>query len=243
MAAEKAAVPVRTQVASEASEPAVEPVKDRQYVEEDESSNQENHRHVEHLSLLVPKPEARSRMKEFQGTPPVRYYCNGTALGHQALSPNLLGRISLIDEKDKDILAAMMGAGRATFGEIGNQVGLAASSVHDRVRKLEQRGVIKGYGPHLDPTKLDLKMLAFVRVVTNRTCRALSQDLQGWQEIEELHAVAGEECVLLKVRAADPEQMEDFLDRLRSVPGVERTQSTIVLRTLWEHPAGTTRRA
>ena len=145
----------------------------------------------------------------------------------------------MIDEKDREILALLQKDGRATYGEIGSSVGLAASSVHDRVRKMEARGVIVGFGPRLDPAKLGLGLTAFVSLLTNKSCSTVASQLQGWPEIVEYHSVAGEECALLKVRVADTMGLENVLERLRAMPEVERTRSTIVLRSRWEegdHP-------
>src|SRR5947209_3905249 len=124
--------------------------------------------------------------------------------------------------------------GRATYGEIGATVGLAASSVHDRVRKLEARGVIVGYGPRLDAGKLGLGLTAFVSLITNESCGTIAPLLRDWPEIVEYHSVAGEECALLKVRTAGTEGLERVLERLRAMPEVQRTRSTIVLRSRWE---------
>jgi Lrp/AsnC family leucine-responsive transcriptional regulator len=140
----------------------------------------------------------------------------------------------MIDEKDWEILETMQRDGRATYGEIGRHVGLAPSSVHDRVRKLEQKGVIKGYGPRLDPGKLGLGLLAFVSVQTRDSCTGVAELVRGWREVEECHGVAGEDCSILKVRTADAAELHDLLERVRAVPGVERTRSTIVLKTYWD---------
>ena len=140
----------------------------------------------------------------------------------------------MIDEKDLEIIEVMQRDGRGTYADIGKAVGLAPSSVHERVRKLEQRGVITGYGPRIDPAKLGLKLLAFVSLVSSETCSNLAERLRGWPEIEEFHSVAGEECAIVKVRTEDTSSLEDLLERFRAIPGVERTRSTIVLRTRWE---------
>jgi Lrp/AsnC family leucine-responsive transcriptional regulator len=140
----------------------------------------------------------------------------------------------VIDEKDWEILELIQRDGRATYGDIGRHVGLAASSVHDRVRKLEQKGVIKGFGPRIDPGKLGLGLLALVSVQTKDSCSSVAEHVRGWREIEECHGVAGEDCTILKVRTADAESLHDLLERLRAVPGVERTRSTIVLKTYWD---------
>ena len=125
--------------------------------------------------------------------------------------------------------------GRATYAEIGATVGLAASSVHERVRKLEARGIITGYGPRIDHTQLGLTLTAFgepghQRVVQHTGANDPQLAGGGWN----ITSVAGDECAVLKVRTADPEGLQSVLERLRDIPGVERTRSTVVLRTRWE---------
>jgi Lrp/AsnC family transcriptional regulator, leucine-responsive regulatory protein len=142
--------------------------------------------------------------------------------------------MTTLDEKDREILECMQRNGRATYAEIGAAVGLAASSVHERVRKLEARGIITGYGPRIDHAQLGLKLTAFVSLVTNVSCSILAPMIRDWPEVVEYHTVAGDECAVLKVRTADPEGLQSLLERLRDIPGVERTRSTVVLRTRWE---------
>jgi Lrp/AsnC family transcriptional regulator, leucine-responsive regulatory protein len=140
----------------------------------------------------------------------------------------------MTDEKDREILEKMQEDGRATYSQIGAAVGLAASSVHDRVRKMETRGIITGYGPRINHARLGLKLTAFVSLITSASCGTIAPLVCGWPEIVEYHSVAGEECAILKVRTEDPEALELLLERLRAVPGVLRTRSTVVLRSRWE---------
>ena len=111
---------------------------------------------------------------------------------------------------------------------------MAASAVIERVRKLEERGIIRGYATDLDPKALDLGLLAFVFVrTTDRGSPATAELLAAVPGVLEVHDVAGEDCYLVKVRAADT---EDLYQRLREtfsrVPSVLSTRTTIVLKTL-----------
>jgi Lrp/AsnC family leucine-responsive transcriptional regulator len=103
--------------------------------------------------------------------------------------------------------------------------------VHERVRKLESRGIIKGFGPRLDPERMGYGLRAFITVVYSTACSHFADRIADWPEIEECHGVAGDECVILKVRTADTHSLSDLLERLRSIPGVERTRTSIILTT------------
>ena len=117
---------------------------------------------------------------------------------------------------------------------------MAPSAVLDRIRKLEERGVVKGYGVQLDGQSVGLGLLAFVFVRTddmtgeNKVTRALS----GIPEVLELHHVAGEDCFLVKVRAANTEALGRLLrEKFGTIKGVRTTRTTIVLRTSKETTA------
>ncbi|HVL69202.1 MAG TPA: Lrp/AsnC family transcriptional regulator [Vicinamibacterales bacterium] len=117
--------------------------------------------------------------------------------------------------------------------------GLAPSAVLERIRKLEARGVIRGYAALVDPAVFDQGMLAFVAV---RSAEAPSDDsvarqLSELPEVLEVHHVAGDDCYLLKVRTRDPEQLGSLLrTRIGRIPGVRSTRTTIVLETVKETP-------
>jgi DNA-binding Lrp family transcriptional regulator len=142
----------------------------------------------------------------------------------------------MIDQKDSQLLGALQKNARSTYAELAEQVGLSQSSVYERLRKLEARGVITGYRAAVSPEALGLHVTAFVSVITNGSCALLARDVEGFPEIEEFHSVAGETCALLKVRTRSTAALQDLLDRLRSMENVERTNTTIVLQTRFERP-------
>jgi Lrp/AsnC family transcriptional regulator, leucine-responsive regulatory protein len=116
-------------------------------------------------------------------------------------------------------------------------VGMAPSAVLERVRKLEERGVIRGYEARLDPRALDLGLLAFVLVRTNERVGNQESETQltALPEVQEVHHVAGEDCFLLKVRAANTDALAELLrDRIGGIPSVRSTRTTIVLQTVKE---------
>ena len=141
-----------------------------------------------------------------------------------------------MDDRDKHILALLQENGRATLGEIAERVGLASSSVHDRVRKLEQSGVIRGYRAEIDPEAVGLFVTALVSVMPldPRQPDDLPDRVLEFPEVEDCHSVAGPENYILKVRTRTTNDLEDLLRRLREKAGVQ-TRTTIVLSTSFEH--------
>jgi Lrp/AsnC family leucine-responsive transcriptional regulator len=142
-----------------------------------------------------------------------------------------------LDPTDIHILQLLQDNARIPQAEIARVVGLAPSAVLERLRKLEGRGVIRGYSARIDPKALDQRLLAFVAVrTTDRPGEALvGQTMAAVPEVLEVHHVAGDDCLLLKVRARDPEHLSQILrDRLGRVDGVRSTRTTIVLESIKE---------
>jgi len=138
---------------------------------------------------------------------------------------------------DLQIVGLLQHNARIPQAEIARIVGLVPSAVLERVRKLEARGVIRGYAALLDPRALDQRLLAFVAVrTTDRPGEArVARALAGVPEVLEIHHVAGDDCLLLKVRASDPEHLSRILrDRLGAVDGIRSTRTTIVLESIKE---------
>jgi Lrp/AsnC family leucine-responsive transcriptional regulator len=145
----------------------------------------------------------------------------------------------MLDPVDRQILALLQDNARIPQAEIARTVGLAPSAVLERLRKLEARGVVRDYVTVLDPRALDQRLLAFVAVrTTDRPGEArVSDTLAAIPEVLEAHQVAGDDCLLLKIRARDPEHLSRILrERIGSVDGVRSTRTTIVLETIKESP-------
>jgi Lrp/AsnC family leucine-responsive transcriptional regulator len=145
----------------------------------------------------------------------------------------------MIDETDAAILDLLQENARIAQAEVARVVGLAPSAVLERIRKLEARGVIKGYAALVDPHALEQSMLAFVAVRSEEAIgdNSVALALAKCPEVLELHHVAGDDCYLLKVRARDAEHVGQLLrHRFGRIPGVRSTRTTIVLETVKETP-------
>ena len=141
-----------------------------------------------------------------------------------------------LDELDLRLLDALQRNARSTFAELGALIGLKAPAVHDRVKRLESRGFVRGYAAQLDSRLLGLELAAFVSCYTTPETRYedFTQALSQLPEVSEIHSVAGEESFVLKVMTRSTAHLDDLLSRLKSVPGMARTKTTIVLSTPFE---------
>ncbi len=137
-----------------------------------------------------------------------------------------------IDETDRKILSALRDDSRIPFADLGKKVHLSAPAVFARVKKLESHGAIKKFTVELDPAKLDASMCAFIRIVLKGVSTAQTiEKLKRLREIEEAHHVAGEDCLILKVRTKGSLELNDLLETIKTVPGIERTITSVVLRS------------
>src|SRR5215475_14308530 len=145
----------------------------------------------------------------------------------------------MIDATDIGILKILQENARTSNAEIARQVGLAPSAVFERIRKLEDRGVIEGYGARLNPKVMGVPLLAFVFVrADDRRADETAARVAAIPEVLEVHDVAGEDCLLVKVRAADTEALGRLLrDRFGRIASITSTRTTIVLETVKESSA------
>jgi Lrp/AsnC family leucine-responsive transcriptional regulator len=143
----------------------------------------------------------------------------------------------MIDEIDRKILDLMQGNAKLSNAELAECVGLTISSVHERVKKLERKGVIKGYVAVVDADKMGKPLLAFLRltVASHEAARTSVKELcEKEPDILECHNVAGEDCYILKVRAEGPKQLERLLAAVRGSADANRSVTNIVLSTYKE---------
>lgn len=141
-----------------------------------------------------------------------------------------------VDQLDLQLLDALQRNGRSTFAELGEIVGLKAASVHERVKRLEARGFVRGYMARLDGRLLGLNLTAFVSCYTSAKTDYdnFNEAVSSLPEVCEVHSVAGEESFILKVMTRSTVELDDFLSRLKKIAGIERTKTTIVLSTPFE---------
>jgi Lrp/AsnC family leucine-responsive transcriptional regulator len=141
----------------------------------------------------------------------------------------------VLDDRDLDILAALQEDARATYADIGRRVGLSASSVHERVRKLEGAQVIRAYRADVDPEALGLFVTALIAVTPLDPTQPddLPDRVREFREIEDCFSVAGESNYVLKVRTKTTSDLEELIHRLRE-KGEVQTRTTIVLSVPFE---------
>lgn len=142
-----------------------------------------------------------------------------------------------LDTIDLKILSFLQPNSCLSNAELAKHLGMAPSAVLERVKKLEQKGVIEGYPTRISAAALDLKLLAFIFIKSSEGAGngQVAQQLAAIPEVLELHNIAGEDCYLVKIRARDPQSLAQLMrDKLRSIPGILSTKTTIVLETLKE---------
>lgn len=140
-----------------------------------------------------------------------------------------------MDETNRTILTLLASDGRLSYTELARQTGLSVSAVQQRVRRLEERGVIRGYGAVIDPVAAGLPLTAFVSIKPFDPAAPddAPDRLAHLTAIEACHSVAGDESYILKVRVPSPVALEDLLQAIRAAAGVS-TRTTIVLSTPYE---------
>jgi Lrp/AsnC family leucine-responsive transcriptional regulator len=141
-----------------------------------------------------------------------------------------------MDAVDRGLLQALRTNARAGWAELGRRVGLSGPSVQERVRRLEERGVITGYRTVLAPAEVGLGVSALIGIIQGDGVESedVAERLAGVSEVEDCWFVAGEENFVVKVRAGDVAALESVVAKLRRLPGVSRTRTTVVLSTRWE---------
>jgi Lrp/AsnC family transcriptional regulator, leucine-responsive regulatory protein len=141
-----------------------------------------------------------------------------------------------VEEIDRRILSLLAGDGRMTFTDLARQTGLSVSATHQRVRRLERRGLIRGYTAVINPADAGLPLTAFVSIKPFDPSAAddAPQRLAHLSAIEACHSVAGDENYILKVRVASPGDLENLLQEIRAAANVS-TRTTIVLSTPYEN--------
>jgi len=141
-----------------------------------------------------------------------------------------------VEEIDRKIVSLLSRDGRMSFTDLARQTGLSVSAAHQRVRRLERRGVIRGYAAVVDPADAGLPLTAFISIKPFDPAAPddAPDRLAHLGAIEACHSVAGEENYILKVRVGSPADLENLLQEIRAAASVS-TRTTIVLSTPYEN--------
>jgi Lrp/AsnC family leucine-responsive transcriptional regulator len=141
-----------------------------------------------------------------------------------------------VEEIDRAIVAALTADGRLSYTDLAEKVGLSVSAVHQRVRRLEQRGIIRGYAARVSYEALGLPLTAFVAIRPFDPSQPddAPQRLAHLAEIEACYSVAGDDSYLLLVRVSSPTELERLLQQIRSAANVT-TRTTVALSTPYEN--------
>src|SRR5437868_9626965 len=143
-----------------------------------------------------------------------------------------------MEEIDRRIVTLLAADGRMSFTDLARETGLSVSAVHQRVRRLEKRGVLRGYTALVDHDAIGLPLTAFVSIkpIDPAAPDDAPERLASLSAIEACHSVAGEESYILKVRVSSPLGLEELLQQIRAAANVP-TRTTVVLSTPYEHRA------
>lgn len=143
-----------------------------------------------------------------------------------------------MEEIDRRIVTLLAKDGRMSFTDLARETGLSVSAVHQRVRRLEKRGIVRGYTAVIDYDAIGLPLTAFVSIkpIDPAAPDDAPDRLSHLTGIEACHSVAGDESYILKVRVGSPYDLEDLLQQIRAAANVS-TRTTVVLSTPYEHRA------
>jgi Lrp/AsnC family leucine-responsive transcriptional regulator len=143
--------------------------------------------------------------------------------------------VTNLEPTDRAILRELAADGRCSFTDLAERVGLSVSAVHQRVRRLEQRGVVRGYAARLDGDEIGLPLTAFISLtpIDPAAPDDYPKRLEHLPQIEACYSVAGDASYLLRVRVASPTALEELLRQVREVAHVS-TRTTVVLSTPYE---------
>jgi len=141
----------------------------------------------------------------------------------------------MIDNIDREILNIIQQDARTSNADIARQVELAPSAVLERIRKLEERGVIRGYSTDIDPKVLGYGLTAIIAVRTSECGACVGEQLASIPEVQEVHEVAGDDCFYIKVRTRDTESLGALLrEKIKAVDNIVYTKTTVALKTFKE---------
>ncbi len=146
----------------------------------------------------------------------------------------------MIDDVDQQIIQLLQDNARLSNSAIAKEVGLTISTVHDRVKKLEKKGIIKGYVAIIDANLIDKPLTSFIRLMLGPSAsyseakKTIIELFKNEADILEAHGIAGEDCYLIKVKSANTKALENLIERIREKVQLVRSVTNIVLSTIKE---------
>jgi Lrp/AsnC family transcriptional regulator, leucine-responsive regulatory protein len=150
-------------------------------------------------------------------------------MNSRKIDVSTMNNMGKLDHKDMEIIEALQINARIPLAELGRSIGLSQPTISERVKRLEETGVIEGYGARINPRALNMGMMAIIRLKTNhehiKTCLKRFAEIPN---IVEVHRVTGEDCFVLKVLVEMPEHLETIVDR---IAGFGAVTTSVVLRS------------
>jgi Lrp/AsnC family leucine-responsive transcriptional regulator len=142
----------------------------------------------------------------------------------------------MIDEIDLNILDIIQKDGKISNAQLARRLKMAPSGILERVRKLEKKGILAGYEVRLNPTRLGLTVTAFIHILTtdNVGSTKIGEQLAEFEEIQEVHWIAGEYNYLVKTKLKDASDLRALLGKFGQIEGLSDTRTTLVLETVKE---------
>ncbi|WP_297421142.1 Lrp/AsnC family transcriptional regulator [Thermococcus sp.] len=136
-----------------------------------------------------------------------------------------------LDEVDKKILTILQKNSRTPLREISKEVGLAESTVYERIKKLKERGIIQKFTVMLDPESLGFNIMAFILIKSKAGMyTSVADELSRYPQIVEIYETTGDYDMLVKIRTNGSDELNEFLDRIGNVDGVVATHTMVVLK-------------
>ncbi|SFL48801.1 Lrp/AsnC family transcriptional regulator [Pelosinus propionicus] len=145
----------------------------------------------------------------------------------------------MVDKLDLKVVEQLMERARTTWAELGLILGLSAPAAAERVHKLEERGIIRGYCAIVDPEAIGYGLAAYIAVYLEKPehRQGFLEFVQNTREVQECHHIAGDEDYMLKVRCKGTRDLERIVsEKIKSIPGVAKTRTTVILSTEKETP-------
>lgn len=140
-----------------------------------------------------------------------------------------------LDDRDRKLLGLLSEDASLSYAELGERISLSAPAVHERVKRLKRDGVIQATVARIDGCRVGRSLLAFVHVDTvGWGASGPFLEMSAEPDVEEVHTVAGDACLILKVRCVDAQALETLLERIYTFEGVRGTRTYIALSTYVE---------